>query len=141
GTCPWLLYSAPLALFCAFGGAVQHRFDCGFHAFVRVVGNALAVDVNRGRAVDTKPPPIDHVALNLLRELPAIERRIEPCAVETNLSRVLPELLNTERRLVTEKHTRVFPILTLLARRFRRFSSLARIRVLRKREVAHYQPY
>src|SRR6185369_12411568 len=75
---------------------LQSRFNCRLDGLIRIVGNALAVDVNRRRAVDAKLMPIHHVALNLLRKLAAVERCIEPSAIETKLTRILPELVNAQ---------------------------------------------
>src|SRR5919106_19935 len=91
-----------------------------------MVRNALAVDVERRRAVDTELPPLDHVALDLLSKFVAVERRVKPRAVKTEVSCVLPELVNSERRLIAEKYPRVLPVLTLLTRGLGSFGRFAR---------------
>src|SRR5687768_4228380 len=117
----------------------QSRLDRALQTFIRVVTHAPAVDVDRRCAVDAELTPIYKVALNLLGALAAIKRRVEFRAVKTKFSCILFELVDAERGLVTEKYADVFPVLTLLARSLSGFSSLARVRVLRKREVAHNQ--
>jgi len=55
----------------------QSRLDRRLHAFVRVIGKPLAVNVERGGAVDAELPPVYDVALDLLGKFAAVERGIE----------------------------------------------------------------
>jgi len=55
----------------------QSGLDRRLHAFVRVIGKALAVNVECGRTVDAELPPVDDVALDLLGKFAAVERGIE----------------------------------------------------------------
>src|SRR6476620_11165306 len=93
----------------------ESGFDGGLHALVRIVREAFAVDEERRRAVETEFAAVVNVALNFRGEFAAVERCVEARAIETKVSRILSELVNTELRLVTEKYTGVFPVLALFA--------------------------
>ena len=108
----------------------QGRLDRGLYTLIRVIRDALAVDVECRRAVNAQLSTVYDVALNLLSELAAVERCIEASTIETKLTRILSQLVRAQRGLVAKEYASVFPVLTLLARCFGCFGSFARVRVL-----------
>src|SRR5918912_1298950 len=120
----------------ARGRGLERGVEERLEPFVGALGGATAVDVDRRRAVDADALAVEEVALDLLPELPRIERGVEARAVETERRRVELEVVHAERRLVAEEQRDVLPVLPLHARRLRRLGRLERVLVDREREVA-----
>src|SRR5687767_2774383 len=98
------------------GGRLERRLDGGLERLVGALGHPHAVDEERRGGVDAEPLAVEDVALDLVLELPAVERRVELRAVEAERGRVLLELLGSERGLVAVEDGDVVPELALLAR-------------------------
>src|SRR5690349_18099723 len=71
---------------------LERRVNGGLQAFGTLVAQALAVDEDGRRAADAELLAFAHIARHLVVELAAVERRIEPGAVQSELRRVLFQL-------------------------------------------------
>src|SRR5690349_21982731 len=114
--------------------ALLRGFNHVLEALDGAVHDPLAVHEERRRAVHVGRATLGHVFLHLLLDVGRVEVLLPARDVETNLARILLQLVDAEIAGVLEHDVVHLPELALLARRDRGLRRVHRVRVHRRRE-------